>query len=56
MRAAVFKGAGTPLVVENISDPTPGPKDAIIKLKRYGVVVRISAPPRATLVMCRSTA
>lgn len=37
MRAAVFKGAGTPLLVENIADPTPGPKEAVIKVHRCGI-------------------
>src|SRR6218665_367615 len=37
MRAAVFKGAGTPLVVETIDDPTPGEGEAVIKVQRCGV-------------------
>ena len=37
MRAAVFKGAGTPLVVETVDDPTPGPGEAVIRVQRCGV-------------------
>lgn len=37
MRAAVFKGAGKPLVIENLPDPEPGPGEAVIKVKRCGV-------------------
>lgn len=37
MRAAVFKGAGTPLVVETVDDPTPGEGEVVIRVKRCGV-------------------
>lgn len=37
MKAAVFKGAGTPLVVEMVDDPTPGEGEAVIKVQRCGV-------------------
>ncbi|SCW60770.1 Threonine dehydrogenase [Sphingobium faniae] len=37
MKAAVFKGAGTPLVVETVDDPTPGEGEAVIKVTRCGV-------------------
>lgn len=37
MRAALFKGAGTPLVVETIDDPQPGEGEAVIKVTRCGV-------------------
>ncbi|MGE0384103.1 MAG: alcohol dehydrogenase catalytic domain-containing protein [Gammaproteobacteria bacterium] len=37
MRAAVFKGVGQPLAVENVPEPTPGPEDVIIKVGRCGV-------------------
>lgn len=37
MRAAVFKGPGTPLVVETLPDPEPGPGEAVIKVQRCGV-------------------
>jgi threonine dehydrogenase-like Zn-dependent dehydrogenase len=37
MRAAVFKGAGTPLVLEQTDDPTPGLGEAVIKVGRCGI-------------------
>jgi len=37
MKAALFKGAGIPLVVEEVADPTPGPGEAVIRVKRCGV-------------------
>lgn len=37
MKAAVFKGAGTPLVVETLPDPVPGEGEAVIKVQRCGV-------------------
>lgn len=37
MKAAVFKGAGTPLVVETLPDPEPGAGEAVIKVERCGV-------------------
>ena len=38
MRAAVFKGAGaTPLVVEQVPDPTPLAGEVVIKVHRCGI-------------------
>jgi (R,R)-butanediol dehydrogenase/meso-butanediol dehydrogenase/diacetyl reductase len=37
MRAAVFRGAGRPLVVEEIPDPQPGPGEAVIEVGRCGI-------------------
>lgn len=37
MKAAVFQGVNKPLVVETIPDPTPGPKDVIVKVGRCGI-------------------
>ena len=37
MRAAIFKGAGQPLSVEDLPDPEPGPGEAIIKVGRCGI-------------------
>ena len=37
MKAAVFHGAGRPLKVETIDDPTPGSADVIVKVQRCGV-------------------
>jgi (R,R)-butanediol dehydrogenase/meso-butanediol dehydrogenase/diacetyl reductase len=37
MRAAVFKGAGRPLVVEEVPDPQPGPGEAVIEVGRCGI-------------------
>lgn len=37
MRAAVFKGAGTPMVIEELPDPEPGPGEAVIKVHRCGI-------------------
>lgn len=37
MKAAIFKGPGTPLVIETIDDPTPGPGEAVIRVQRCGV-------------------
>lgn len=37
MRAALFKGAGRPLEIETIDDPTPGPGEAVIRVDRCGV-------------------
>ena len=33
MKAAVFKQAGVPLVIEEVVDPEPGPDDLILKVK-----------------------
>ena len=35
MKAAVFKQAGVPLVIEEVVDPEPGPDDLIIKVKAW---------------------
>jgi len=37
MKAAVFKGLKKPLEVETIPDPTPGPKDVVLKVHRCGI-------------------
>lgn len=37
MKAAVFRGAGQPLAIETLPDPTPGPDDVIIKVHRCGI-------------------
>lgn len=37
MRAAIFKGAGLPLAIENIPDPTPGPGEVVMKVGRCGI-------------------
>ena len=37
MKAAVFKGAGTPLSIESIEDPTPGANQVVIEVKRCGI-------------------
>ena len=37
MKAAIFKGAGQLLCVEELPDPTPGPGDLVIKVGRCGV-------------------
>ena len=37
MKAAVFKGAGRPLVVETVQDPAPNEGEAVIKVQRCGV-------------------
>ena len=37
MKAAVFKQAGVPLVIEEVVDPEPGPDDLIIKVKACGI-------------------
>ena len=37
MRAAVFKGAGRPLAIEELPDPTPGPGQVLVKIGRCGV-------------------
>lgn len=37
MRAAVFKQAGTPLQIENVPDPTPGPRQVVLKVARCGI-------------------
>jgi (R,R)-butanediol dehydrogenase/meso-butanediol dehydrogenase/diacetyl reductase len=37
MKAAVFHQAGTPLAIETLDDPTPGPTDVVIKVHRCGI-------------------
>jgi (R,R)-butanediol dehydrogenase/meso-butanediol dehydrogenase/diacetyl reductase len=37
MKAAVYPGAGKPLVIETLPDPTPGPDDVVIKVHRCGI-------------------
>jgi threonine dehydrogenase-like Zn-dependent dehydrogenase len=37
MKALVYPGAGKPVVVEDVPDPTPGPDDVIIKVHRCGI-------------------
>jgi 2-desacetyl-2-hydroxyethyl bacteriochlorophyllide A dehydrogenase len=37
LKAAVFKGAGRPLSIETLDDPTPGPDDLIVKVARCGI-------------------
>jgi threonine dehydrogenase-like Zn-dependent dehydrogenase len=37
MKAAVFHGAGRPLTVETLPDPTPSPTDVIIAVHRCGI-------------------
>jgi len=37
MRAAVFKGAGRPLAIEELPEPEPGPGEAVIKVGRCGI-------------------
>ena len=37
MRAAVLTGLGQPLEVQTLADPTPGPKDVIVKVGRCGI-------------------
>lgn len=37
MKAAIYPGAGKPLTLETLPDPTPGPDDVIIKVHRCGI-------------------
>ena len=37
MRAAVYPGAGKPLVLQTLPDPEPGPDDLLIKVHRCGI-------------------
>jgi (R,R)-butanediol dehydrogenase/meso-butanediol dehydrogenase/diacetyl reductase len=37
MRTAIFRGAGTPLSIETVPDPTPGPRQIVIKVGRCGI-------------------
>ncbi len=37
MKAAVFKAAGAPLIIEDVPDPEPGPTDLILKVRACGI-------------------
>ena len=37
MRAALFKAVGQPLSIENVPDPTPGPREVVVKIGRCGI-------------------
>jgi 2-desacetyl-2-hydroxyethyl bacteriochlorophyllide A dehydrogenase len=37
MRAAIFRGVGLPLAIENLPDPTPGKGEVVMKVGRCGV-------------------
>lgn len=37
MRTAIFREAGKPLSIETMSDPTPGPREVVIKVGRCGI-------------------
>jgi threonine dehydrogenase-like Zn-dependent dehydrogenase len=37
MKAAVFRGAGQPLAIETLDDPTPAPDEIVIKVDRCGI-------------------
>ena len=37
MKAAVFKQAGEPMVIETVDDPTPGDNEVVIEVKRCGI-------------------
>ncbi len=37
MKAAVYPGAGKPLIIETLPDPEPGPHDVVIKVQRCGI-------------------
>jgi threonine dehydrogenase-like Zn-dependent dehydrogenase len=37
MRAAIFKGVGLPIGIEQVPDPTPGPDEVVIRVCRCGV-------------------
>jgi len=37
MKAAVFKAPGTPLVIEDVAEPRPGPTDLILKVCACGI-------------------
>ncbi|HTH28477.1 MAG TPA: alcohol dehydrogenase catalytic domain-containing protein [Sphingobium sp.] len=37
MRAAIFRGAGKPLAIEEVPDPQPGRSDVLVKIGRCGV-------------------
>ena len=37
MKAAVYLGAGKPLVLQSLPDPEPGPEDLVIRVHRCGI-------------------
>lgn len=37
MKAAVFKGPGKPLEVENVADPTPGERQLVVEVAYCGI-------------------
>jgi (R,R)-butanediol dehydrogenase/meso-butanediol dehydrogenase/diacetyl reductase len=37
MRAAVFVGAGKPLEIQKVADPTPGPGEVVLKIEYCGI-------------------
>jgi (R,R)-butanediol dehydrogenase/meso-butanediol dehydrogenase/diacetyl reductase len=37
MQAAVFRGVGNPLSIEQVSDPEPRPGDLLIKVEYCGI-------------------
>ena len=37
MRAAVFKGVGQPLSIESVPNPTPGPREVVVRIARCGI-------------------
>ncbi|NKC12998.1 MAG: alcohol dehydrogenase catalytic domain-containing protein [Gammaproteobacteria bacterium] len=37
MKAAVFKSVGTPLVVEDVAEPIPGPEELVIAVRACGI-------------------
>jgi len=37
MKAAVFREAGKPLQIEQVEDPTPGPRQVVIEVRRCGI-------------------
>ena len=37
MKAAVWKAPGTPLVIEDVPDPAPGPGDLVLKVRACGI-------------------
>ena len=37
MKAAVFDRAGRPLQIESVADPTPGPREVVVRVDRCGI-------------------
>ncbi len=37
MRAAIYQGAGQPISIETIADPTPGPGEMLVRVGRCGI-------------------